>query len=61
MDGLVRAVGDGITGLVGGSLAAIGDALRGVVSALGSALPPGAWPVIGVVAALLFLWAVIRR
>ena len=61
MDGLVRAVGDGITGLVGGSIAAIGDALGGMVAALGSALPPGALPIIGVVAAFVLLWLVIRR
>jgi hypothetical protein len=61
MDGLVRAVGDGITGLVGGSIAAIGDALGGMVAALGSALPPGALPIIGVVVAFVFLWLMIRR
>ncbi len=61
MDGLVRAVGDGITGLVGGSIAAIGDAIGGMVSALGAALPPGALPVIGVVAVLLFAWVILRR
>ncbi len=61
MDGLVRAVGDGITGLVGGSLAAIGDALDGMVSALGAALPPGALPVIGVAAVLVLAWMILRR
>jgi hypothetical protein len=61
MDGLVRSVGDGISGLVGGSLQAIGAALDGMVSALGAALPPGALPVIGIGLALLFLWAVIKR
>ena len=61
MDGLVRAVGDGITGLVGGSLAAIGDALHEMVSALASALPPGALPVIGVAAVLVIAWMFLRR
>ncbi len=61
MDGLSRSVGDGISGLVGGSLQAIGTALDGVVGALDAALPPGALPVIGVVVALLLVLAVIRR
>jgi hypothetical protein len=61
MDGFTRAIGDGISGLVGGSLHAIGSALDGMVSVLGAALPPGAQPVIGVVVALLFFWAVIKR
>lgn len=61
MDGFTRAIGDGISGLVGGSLQAIGAAIDGMVSAVGAALPPGALPVIGVAVALLFLWAVIRR
>ncbi len=61
MDGFTRAIGDGISGLVGGSLHAIGAALGGMVSALGSALPSGALPVIGVAVALLIVWAVIRR
>ena len=34
MDGLVGAVGNGITGLLGGAMDAIGGALRGIVSDL---------------------------
>lgn len=61
MDGLSRAVGDGISGLVGGSLQAIGAALDGMVSALATALPAGALPVIGIAIALLLAWVVFKR
>lgn len=61
MDGLGRAVGDGISGLVGGSVRAIGAALDGMVGALGAALPSGALPVVGIVLLLLVVWLVIRR
>jgi len=61
MDGFARSIGDGISGLVGGSLQAIGAALDGMVSAVSAALPPGALPVIGVAAALVFAWALFRR
>ena len=47
MDGLVGAVGNGITGLVAGAMDAIGGALRGIVNAGNQALPGG------------LLWAVI--
>ena len=59
--GLGRAVGDGIGGLVGGALDAIGAALSGTVGALSTALPAGALPVIGVAAVLLLLWLVLKR
>ena len=50
MDGLVQAVGNGITGLVAGAFDAIGAALRGIVNAGNQALPGGLfWAVIFVV------------
>ena len=61
MDGLGRAVGDGIGGLVGGALDAIGAAVSGTLDALSTALPAGALPVIGVAAVLLLLWLVLKR
>jgi hypothetical protein len=61
MDGLGRSVGDGIGGLVGGSIDAIGAALSGAVDALSTALPAGALPVIGIAAVLLVLWLVLKR
>jgi len=61
MDGLGQAVGDGISGLVGGAIHGIGAALTGMVDALSRALPAGALPVIGIGLLLLFVWAVIKR
>ena len=61
MDGLVRTIGDGITGLVGGALGAIWSALAGMGAALAAALPAGAVPVVGIGVALLILWLVLKR
>jgi hypothetical protein len=61
MDGFARAIGDGISGLVGGALGSIGEALGGMVDALRAALPAGALPVIVVALALLLLWVVLKR
>ncbi|MCJ7709533.1 MAG: hypothetical protein MUQ32_01755 [Chloroflexi bacterium] len=61
MDGLGRSVGDGITGLVGGALEAIGAAISGIIDALGTALPAGALPVIGIAAVVLVIWRVLKR
>ena len=41
MDGFVRTIGDGITGLVAGAFDVIGDTLRGIVDAGNNALPGG--------------------
>jgi hypothetical protein len=61
MDGLARSIGDGITGLVGGALTAIGQALSGIVDSLSVALPAGALPVLGIALVVLILWWIIRR
>jgi hypothetical protein len=61
MDGLARSIGDGITGLVGGALAAIGGALSGMVESLSAALPTGALPVLGIALLVLILWRIIRH
>lgn len=61
MDGLGRAVGNGISGLVGGAINGITAALSGIVDALSVALPSGALPVIGIGLALLFIWLVVKR
>lgn len=61
MDGLGRAVGDGISGLVGGAIQAIGAAFGGIVRALETALPAGALPVLGIVAVLAVGWLILRR
>jgi len=61
MDGLGRAVGDGIGGFFGNALGAVGAALSGTVDALNTALPTGALPVIGIAAVVLLLWLVLKR
>jgi hypothetical protein len=61
MDGLGRSVGDGISGLFGGAVDAIGAAVSGVVNALGTALPAGALPVLAIAGVVLLLWLVLKR
>ncbi|HEY3336124.1 MAG TPA: hypothetical protein VGK16_12910 [Candidatus Limnocylindrales bacterium] len=61
MDGLGRAVGDGISGLIGGAIHGIGAALSGIMDALGRAVPAGALPVIGIAVLVLLVWAVVKR
>ena len=41
MDGLIRSVGNGISGLIAGAFDAIGAALRGIVNAGNQVLPYG--------------------
>ena len=61
MDGLGRAVGNGITGLVGGAFDAIGAALRGIVDAGERALPNGLlWAVIFVLL-VVGAWTLVKR
>ena len=61
MDGLGHAVGDGISGLVGGAIHGIGAALTGMVDAVSRALPAGALPVIGIALVFLLIVAVVKR
>jgi hypothetical protein len=60
MDGLGRSIGDGISGMVGGAINAIGGALAGMLHAVTAALPAGAVPVIGI-ALVLFLAVLLKR
>jgi len=61
MDGLGRAVGNGITGLIGGAFDAIGAALRGIVDAGERALPNGLlWAVIFVLL-VVGAWTLVKR
>lgn len=61
MDGLLRSVGDGITGMVGGALAAIQAALQGIGTALANAIPGGlAGVAVGLVAVVMIVW-LLRR
>ncbi len=61
MDDLVRSVGNGIAGLVGGAVDAIGAALAGIGDALSRALPAGTLPVLALLGAVLLLWLVLKR
>jgi hypothetical protein len=61
MDGLLRSIGDGLTGLVGGALAAFGGALSGMVDALVRAVPGGLVTMAGIALALVLVWLVFRR
>lgn len=61
MDGLGRAIGNGITGLVAGAFDAIGAALRGIVAAGERALPNGLlWAVI-LVLLVIGAWTLAKR
>jgi hypothetical protein len=61
MDGLGRAVGNGIVGLVGGAMDAIGGALRGIVNAGNHALPNGLFWVFIFVVLLFGAWTLVKR
>lgn len=61
MDGLVRSIGNGISGLVEGAFDAIGAALRGVVDSLSAALPAGAFPVLLLLLGFVAFWYLIKR
>jgi hypothetical protein len=61
MDGLARTVGDGITGLVGGSLEFIGATLGGIVGAGQRALPGALFYVVIVAVVILVGWTLVKR
>ena len=59
--GLIRAIGNGISSLVGGAMDAFGAAANGVFHALQSVLP-GYWlPVVAVAVTLAVGWQLIKR
>ena len=59
--GLIRAIGNGITSLVGGAFDALGAAANGIFHALQTALP-GYWlPAVAVSVALVVGWQLIKR
>jgi hypothetical protein len=61
MDGLLRSVGNGITGLVAGAFDAIGGALRGMVDAGNRALPAGVFFGLLFVIVLIVGWNLAKR
>ena len=59
--GLIRAIGNGITSLVGGAFDALGAAANGIFDALQAALP-GYWlPVVAASVAIAVGWQLIKR
>ena len=61
MDSFARAIGDGISGLVAGSFAVIGDTLRGIVNTLNAALPGGMLAVVVFVVLTIAAWQLAKR
>jgi hypothetical protein len=61
MDGFVRSVGDGITGLVSGAFDVIGATLRGLVDAGNQALPGGLFVVVVFVIVVVVGWNFAKR
>ncbi len=61
MDGLGQSVGNGIVGLVGGAMDAIGGALRGIVNAGNNALPNGLFWALIFVVLLIGGWTLAKR
>jgi len=61
MDGFAQAIGQGISGLVAGSFAVIGDTLRGLVDALNRALPGGMLALVVFVVLTVAAWQLAKR
>lgn len=61
VDGFIRNVGNGITGLVGGAFDFIGDSLRGMVGAANDALPGGMLLVVVFVILVFAAWQLAKR
>jgi hypothetical protein len=61
MDGFAQAIGQGISGLVAGSFAVIGDTLRGIVDALNRALPGGMLALVVFVVLTVAAWQLAKR
>jgi len=62
MGDFVNAIGQGISGLVGDSLAAIGSVLGGMLGTLGR-IVPGGLPIVAVLAVIAIMvgWATFKR
>jgi hypothetical protein len=61
MDGFVRTVGDGITGLVAGAFDVIGGTLRGMVDAGNRALPGGLFFALLFALVVIVGWNLVKR
>lgn len=58
---LARSIGEGISGLVAGSISAIGAGVGSMVGALQTALPGPLFPIVVGGAIVLIAWWVLRR
>jgi len=61
MDGFAQAIGNGISGLVAGSFATIGQVLRGIVDSLNRALPGGMLAAVVFVVLVVAAWQLAKR
>jgi hypothetical protein len=61
VDGFLQSIGNGISGLVVGAFAVIGQTLRGMVSALDSALPGGLLLAVVFVILVVAAWQLAKR
>lgn len=57
----MEAIGNGISGLIAGSFAVIGSALRGMVDTLNQALPGGILAGVVFVVLAVVAWQLIKR
>lgn len=61
MDGFAQAIGQGISGLVAGSFAVIGDTLRGIVDTMNRALPGGMLALVVFAVLTVAAWQLAKR
>jgi len=61
MDGLGRAVGDGITSLVSTAFDTIGGTIRAIIASASAALPGPLLPAVVFVGLLALAWFLIKR
>ena len=61
MDDFTHAIGAGISGLVVGSFAFVGETLRGIVSTLDAALPGGLLAAVVFVGLVVGAWQLAKR
>jgi hypothetical protein len=61
MDGLLHAIGNGISSMIAGSFAVIGQVLRGTVDSLNQALPGGLLAGVVFVGLVVAAWQLAKR
>jgi hypothetical protein len=61
MDGLARAVGNGIAGLVYGAFEVIGGTIRSIVNSANNLLPGLTLPIVAFFVLVILAWFLARR